>query len=472
MKIRRFLSSIETMDNTIPSPKSTNDRQTEKESTSNVHSSAGIFLFKLAGQPVTMITALIVANFLGPEEKGMAALSRVLPTFFAGISSVGIPASLKYKVGRKDHLLSEVAATSIFLSGLQGTLAGTGFYFLTVNGWLGPLALDFPSWLKISCALLIPVLMIRHTIYMGQAGNMNFRVQNILDFVASIVFAGLTVFFVIIRNQGFEGVLISFLISTCFSTFSVMAIFLLQHRPKIVLNIEFAKFSYHYGLRAWIGTLAKRGNAQLDQLFLGVLAPSGTLGNYAVSATLGRLLYLVPQSIAPVFMNQVAKSKGNIEPKVISRIHRAMMIIVVGTGVTIAIGVSIVAPIILPKYVDVPLLILLFIPGALFFSSFRVLGSFFIGIGKPEKSSYCQFIALIASVISYPILVPLFGGYGAAAASSAVYFFMYLLVVSMYNKHITPIKSELFSFRKSDVVWLKSKIADVLRRFRILAPSK
>jgi len=413
-----------------------------------------------------MATALIVANFLGPEEKGLAALSQVLPAFTAGISGLGIAASLKYTISRKDKSLKEVGLTAILLSVVQGVIAGTAFMALATTGWLGPLASGFSPWITISCATIIPILVVRQTIYMGLAGNAEFRIQNVLDFVASVLFALLSVLFVILFHFGFEGVLFSYLISSSFSALGAMIVFAAKHRPAFTIDLSFIKFSYHYGFRAWIGTLANRGNAELGQLFLGILAPASALGNYSVGVTLGRLLYLIPQSIAPVFVNQVAESKGNIEPNKIALIHRAMLLIVILSGLAIAIGVAILAPIVLPKYLDVPFLVLLFIPGAIFYSSFRILGAFFIGIGQPEKSSYCNFIALIGSLISYPILVPLFGGYGAAAASSLVYLSMYLLVVAMFNRHVRPDKTELYSFRITDVKWLKTQIVDVMRILR------
>ena len=427
-------------------------------------SSAGILFFNLAGQPFALISALLVANYLGPDEKGLAAATRVLPSFMAGTSGLGVAAALKYKLSRKDHTFDQIGLSSLFITLLQGLIAGGIFVWLASTGWLGELALNFPLWVKVCCAALIPVLMLRQTLFMGFAGNMNFKIENILNFLTGIIFGGLSIFLVVFKKMGFEGVLISFLSATCFASIGALILFFRIHKPNFKINFGFIRFSYHYGLRAWIGTLAKRSNAELDQLFLGILAPAGALGNYSVAATLGRLLYLVPNAIAPVFMNQVAEAKGNIAGKKIATIHRSMLMMVICSGVAIAAGVAIIAPFVLPEYVDVPLILLLLIPGAVFYSTFRMLGSYFIGIGQPEKSSYCQFIALIGSIISYPLLVPAFGGYGAAMASSVTYFVMYLLVVSMFVKKVSLPKLELFSFRKSDLQWLKTQLLGVWNR--------
>ncbi len=426
--------------------------------------SAGILFFNLAGQPFTMIAALVVASYLGPEEKGLAALSCVLPSFFSGVSGLGIAAALKYRVSRQDFTLGQVGLTSLLLSLIQGICAASIFFALMTSGWLGELALSFPAWVKLSSTFIIPVLLVRQTLYMGFAGNMDFRIQNVLDFLAGILSAILSLVFVIVKEYGFEGVLISFLISSLASTCAALVIYFTKYNLSYKLNFEFTKFSYHFGFRAWVGTLAKRGNAELGQLFLGIFAPAGVLGNYSVAASLSLLLHKVPQAIAPVFMNQVAASKDTIKPEKIALLHRALILIVIAVGAAIALGVAIVVPIVLPAFSDVPLLVLLFLPGAIFYSSFRILGSYFIGIGQPEKSSYCQLVALVGSAISYPILIPSFGGYGAAAASSGVYFLMYLLVVSLFKKKIAPSKSQLFSFRMSDIDWIKLQLATVFRK--------
>ena len=424
-------------------------------------SSVGNLCFSLAGHPFTIIASLFVANHLGPDEKGLAALTRVLPSFAAGVSGLGIAASLKYEISRKNKTLGQVGATSLVLSLAQGLIAGLVAFLLISTGWLGKLAYAFPMWLQISIALLVPALLFQQTLKMGFAGNMDFRWTNILNFLAGVLFACLSVLFVVFFKWGFVGVFFAFLIGTGVTTIGGTVVFFQKYKPTIHLDREFVKFSYHYGFRAWIGTLAQRGNVSLDQLFLGILAPAKALGNYSVAVSLARLLYMVPQAVAPVFMNQVAESRGKISADKIALIHRALVLVVVVSGAATALMVSIAIPLLLPDFLDVPILILLLLPGAIFFSSFKILGSFFVGSGMPEKSSYCQFIALIGSVISYPILVPLFGGYGAAMASSAVYFLMYLLIVRLFYKHVAPERPELFDFRKSDVRWILSHVSNV-----------
>lgn len=427
-------------------------------------SSAGILASKILAQPFTIIASLVVANFLGPDEKGLAALSRVLPTFVASMTGFGIASSLKYVVSNRDKTLAQVGFTSVCLSMMQGCIAGLVFLAMIRFGYLGQRAGEFPLWLQMLSASIIPLSLLRQTLSMGFAGHMDFRITNVLDVVAGILFAITSVILVIGFKLGFQGVFVSYYVSIAFAAFVSLVVFSRKYAPAFTIDRPFIWFSYHYGMRAYLGTIAKRGNTSLDQFFIGVLAPSRALGNYSVAISIANFLFLLPQAIAPVLANQVAGLRGQVDTQKISQVHRALMLMQFVLGVGIAAAGFVLLPIMLPDFSDVPALIVLLLPGALFFSSFRILESYFVGIGKPERASTCHLIALVWSLISYPLLVPSFGGYGAAAACSINYVGMYVLIIWLYSRSIAPNKHQLFRFSYADVGWIRDHISLLLQR--------
>ncbi len=427
-------------------------------------SSLGILASKVISQPFTIIASLVVANYLGPDEKGLAALSRVLPTFIASLAGFGVASSLKHAIGRKDKTLADVGYTSLFLSLVQGLFAAAVFLTLIQAGILGELAIGFPQWVKLFGAAIIPLSLIRQTLSMGFAGHMDFRISNVLDLLAGILFAGLSAILVVACGFGFSGVFISYFASVLFATVLSAYIFVRKYQPTMHFDRPFVAFSFNYGIRAYLGTIAKRGNTTLDQFFLGILAPSRALGNYSVALSIANFLFLLPQSIAPVLVNVVAEMRGKSDPEKIAQIHRALMLMQFVAGIAIAASGYIFIPLLLPEYTDVPLLILLLLPGALFFSSFQILESVFVGSGKPGRASWCHVLALLWSLISYPILVPSFGGYGAAAACSLNFVAMYVMVVWLYRRSIGGEKHRLFSFSRSDVAWISGHFTGLWRR--------
>ena len=121
----------------------------------------------------------------------------------------------------------------------------------------------------------------------------------------------------------------------------------------------------------------------------------------------------------------------------------------------------------LADFNDIPSLILILLLGAIFYSSYHVLSSYFTGSGQPEKSGYCQIPALIGSLMSYPILAPHLGALGAAIGSSLSYFLMYLMITWLFSKNIRPEKSQLFRFRLSDVTWILKQIKLLLKKISL-----
>ena len=438
----------------------------KRSSSDHIMASAGIFFFKIAGQPFSIVASLLVAAYLGPSEKGLAAISQLLPSFVASICGLGVGAALKYKISREDGSFQDLGITSLFLGILHGGVAGAIFLIVVMLGGLGDFSDMVPMWIKLTSASLIPLIILRQILFMGFAGNDDFRTSNILGFSSSVIFAVLSIISVTAFGYGFEGVYFSFVISTAITVLSALGLFTIRCRPVIIINFQFVKFSYDYGLRAWLGAVARRGNVSLDQVLLGALAPASAMGNYSVAVSISKILYLVPLSVSPVLTNIVAKSKGEMSSEKVALIQRALLIVTLISGLFICFSVWVLCPIFLPGYNDIPKLMIILIFGAVFYSSFHVISSYFLGSGQPEKSGYCQVPALIGSLVSYPIFVPQFGALGAALGSTFSYFLMYITITWLFSKKIRPKRSQLWRFKTSDFEWIFKHGISILRKIK------
>jgi Na+-driven multidrug efflux pump len=56
------------------------------------------------------------------------------------------------------------------------------------------------------------------------------------------------------------------------------------------------------------------------------------------------------------------------------------------------------------------------------------------------------------------ILVPLWGGLGAATGSSLGYSVSAVVAVILYRRLIAPSRAELFSVRRDDVSWVRGQV--------------
>mgnify|MGYP000530723520 CR=1 FL=1 len=438
----------------------------KKNSSDYIVSTVGIFFFKVAGQPFTILSSLFVAGFLGPTEKGLAAITQLIPVFLSGMFDLGIGAALKYQVSRGDGRFKDIGVTSVILGFLQGSVIGLIYLVLSTMDFLGDYSEGIPFWIKISSAILIPLMIVRQILFMGFAGDDDFKTSNVLNFVASVLFALLSVFAVTVMDAGFEGVYMSFLIATLGTVFITLGRYWVKYTPQCKVDIGFIKFSYDYGLRAWIGAVVRRGNVSLDQLLLGMLAPASALGNYSVSVSLAKLLYLIPVSISPVLTNVVAKAKGEMSASKVALVQRVLTLLTFVLAIVISIGAWIVCPIVLPEFDQLPNLILVLLLGAVFYSAFHVLSSYFVGGGQPEKPGLCQIPALLASLACYPLLIPELGAMGAAIGSVVSYLLMYIAIAWMFAKDSkTPIVA-LWSYSKKDLKWIYETLLVFINRFK------
>ena len=445
----------------------TGDAERENVSSKNASVSAiGIVVTKLIGMPFNMLVSLIVASALGPIDKGYLAGVIAFSSFATGLATLGFPAGTKFLISSREYTVKQVGSSALAIGLLHG-LIGTGILGTFLHlGLLGDniAALNW-AW-KLLILILIPLMSCKLIIFRTFAGNSDFRFENVLELVSSLLYSILLVLLVLVFDFGLAGAIIAFGASQITVVIATFAVLFANYAPTVSLDLGFCKKAYAYGFRAWFGTLAKRSNLSLDQFLLAIIAKPEALGNYSVAMTIAKLFWILPQAVAPVLMNRVAESASNSQIELTTKLHRAMLLMTGAASIVVVAGTPIVFPLVLPDYSDVPLLLLILMPGAILLTLYRVLGSFFSGSGRPGRASLAQSTALIVSLLGYPTLIPLFGGYGAAMISTATYLVSYGVMNYLFQRDTAGQRNNLFKPGKTDFDWIALRISTALVTIR------
>jgi O-antigen/teichoic acid export membrane protein len=189
-------------------------------------------------------------------------------------------------------------------------------------------------------------------------------------------------------------------------------------RPVRGLLVE----SIGFGVRLWVGSLARFLNFRTDQILMGFLATETALGFYAVAVNASEVLLYLPSSAATALLPLIARTEPKRRAQETLRAYRSV-VFVTAAGVAAA---ALLGPVVLPAIFGdafdesvVPFLWLL--PGTFGFAASSVFSNALVGSSSPGLSSLGPIVSLVVGFALDIALIPTFDATGAAAAASIAF---------------------------------------------------
>jgi O-antigen/teichoic acid export membrane protein len=381
--------------------------------------SANLFWAKIGGNGGYFVAVLIVARALGPAGRGTVAFITVAALVVAHMSGLGVgEATIVLSArdpGRRPVLLANALA---FFLGSGFTAATLAFLGLALSG-IEPAGVGMPElvilWLGIvSCAA-------GEAGYSFLVGVERLRQLALITGCASWVYAGLV--FVLWAGPGLT-VGRAALAWTATEALRAVVLISLSSRGTILglpsrrLLVE----EIGFGLRLWVGSLARFLNFRTDQILMGFLATEAALGFYAVAVNVSEVLLYLPSSAATALLPLIARTEHSRRGKETLRAFRSVIFVTaLGVGAAALLG-PVVLPAVFGDAFDesvVPFLWLL--PGTFGYAASAVFSSALVGSSSPGLSSLGPIVSLVVGFALDLALIPPFGATGAAAAASVAF---------------------------------------------------
>jgi O-antigen/teichoic acid export membrane protein len=196
------------------------------------------------------------------------------------------------------------------------------------------------------------------------------------------------------------------------------------------------------------------GNYRLDQWLLGAIAGPRELGLYSVAVAWAEALWHLPTALAAVQRPTIVRSGLREAAAMATRVFRgAMLVTAVSAGVVI-----VAAPILCVTFFgeefrgsvdDLRVLAL----GAFGMVALKLLGSALVARGHPVRQSAAVGVGFAITVGLDVILIPPYGGLGAALASTIAYTAAGAVVCAIFLRALGGGASELLP-RGRDLAWL------------------
>jgi O-antigen/teichoic acid export membrane protein len=423
--------------------------------------SANLFWAKIAGNGGYFVAVLFVARGLGPAGRGTVAFITVTALVVAHVAGLGVGEATTVlsarNPGRRPVLLANALAFYFGSGLLAGSLAFVG---LLVSG-VGPAGVDSPE--LVILGLGIVACAAGEAGYFFLLGEERLRQLALVTGCASWIYAAL----VLVLWAG-PGLTVGRAALAWTATEGLRAVILISlsrrgtrlGRPNFKLLAE----ELGFGIRLWVGSLARFLNFRTDQILMGFIATEAALGFYAVAVNASEVLLYLPSSAATALLPLIARTERERRAEQTLRAFRSVVFIT-AAGVAAA---ALLGPLLLPavfgddfqKSVE-PFLWLL--PGTFGFAASSVFSNALVGSAAPSLSSLGPIVSLIVGLALDLLLIPSFDATGAAAAASAAFLAGGATALFTYRR-LSPFSwRDLLVPRRGDLDLLRALAGPLLR---------
>jgi O-antigen/teichoic acid export membrane protein len=381
--------------------------------------SANLFWAKIAGNGGYFIAVLILARGLGPAGRGTVAFITVTALVVAHVAGLGVGEATTVLSARRPELRPVLRANALAFFLGSGLLAATLTFVGLLFSGIEPAGVGTPE--LVILGLGIVACAAGEAGYFFLLGEERLRQLAFITGCASWVYAALVVVF-----WAGPGLTVGRAALAWTATEGLRAVVLVSlsgrgtvlGRPSRRLLIE----EIGFGVRLWVGSLARFLNFRTDQILMGFLASEAALGLYAVAVNASEVLLYLPSSAATALLPLIARTEPARRGEETLRAFRSV-IFVTAAGVAAA---ALLGPVVLPAVFGdafdesvVPFLWLL--PGALGFAGSAVFSNALVGSSSPGLSSLGPLVSLVVGFALDLALIPPFDATGAAAAASVAF---------------------------------------------------
>jgi O-antigen/teichoic acid export membrane protein len=383
-------------------------------------SAVATFATQVIGAVVSLGNVLIVARALGPEGRGSVAYLSTIAFLSAQLCSLGIQQANSNLGAARPRLRPALAANTLVLSLVLGTLAivALAAAMALVPALQGETSAN-ERWLALGS---IPIHVATGAFLALVQAAYGFRAANIAWLASPILTVSINAALAAAGHLSVGASLAAWIIGQALGGVLLATYFVRSVAPIGRPDARVARESLAFGIRAHGGRAMMLGNYRLDQWFVGAIAGSRELGLYSVAVAWAEALFYLPTALAAVQRPDLVRASRGDAAQLAARLFRIAVLVTV----PFAVALVLLAPVLC---VDVfggdfrgsvdDLRILA--GGSLGIVALKLLGNSLTAQRRPLLETAAIGVAFAVGVVLDLILIPHFGGAGAAAASTIAY---------------------------------------------------
>lgn len=379
--------------------------------------SAAWLLLQLGGNAALFVGVLIIARVLGPGGRGSVAFLTVSAQVMGYLAPFGVSEATLVFAAKRPYARPKLLANLLLAASAGAVVAAVLLIGLLVGvPTIRPTGIGTVELLSLGLAIVAAATAQASQQFMTGCGL--FRQQAMITASAFWLYPLALLTICGLSNLTVASAILAW--AAAVGTWSVGSYMLLISRFGIARPAwSLLRESLRFGLRAWIGSLARFLNFRVDQLFVAFIASEATLGIYAAAVNVSELLLYLPVAAGWVIVPFVAQAGAHGGPGRTLHVVRGVLLLTCVSAVVAAVGGPMLLPLLFgPQFSTSEVPFLLLLPGAVGFVFIAIFSSALIALSSPGLSSLGALVALPVGVALDFALIPAFGASGAAAAAS------------------------------------------------------
>jgi O-antigen/teichoic acid export membrane protein len=413
---------------------------------------------------VSMSTGVIVARVLGPEIKGQAALLNNATQLLFMVASMGLGSSFSFFIAKKKYPSRQIMTFALLCALFLGFMVNVCFY----------LSWPFHSsmWERIpfnlvffSVALAIPHVYSNYLVRIV-VGHGRIYSMNIASTVSTMTNFMLVVLLVLVWQRGLQGVVIALWVA-CLAQIGVLAWVLRKDLiPASCWDFDFTQAIFSYGIKAHALLIINFLNYRLDIFLLQYLTKDSIeVGYYSLAVGMAELMWLVPNSVVAPLFSVVAQSDADDRSMITLRTCRWSLIFIAVLAVGgIAFGRPFIRLLYGAEYLPSFGPFLWLLPGICLFPLFKLLIIDLAARGFPGYGTIASVVALVVNIGANILLIPQYGGIGAAIATSFSYILMATISLCFFMRITKHSLRDVFVVDHAELQFISAKIRQMVMR--------
>jgi O-antigen/teichoic acid export membrane protein len=369
------------------------------------------------GQAVLVVSGVIVARMLGPENRGYLALMVLVPIVVAQAGSLGMPLALTYHIARERTAAAGIWAGVRPFVLVQGGLL-TGIHCIV----LWALLRDEPAYVADAAVVTVALVPAQLAQMYGLAilqGRERFLAFNVLRTAPAAVYAALVAGFLVLDVKGLDEVAYAWTAANVGIGLVTIATGLRGLGPVVEgVGVPAVTSMLSFGVRGLLGASSPIEYYRLDQAVVGLFLAPVSLGIYTVAIAFTNLPRFVSTSVGMVAYPAVASEPDRREGyRRLKRFFAVTLLACVAIVGTLEVAAGWLVPFFFGHAFEdaVPIVRIVLISSFLI-AMRRILSDGARGLGLPGLGTVGEVVSLVALAPALAIFLPLWGTEGVAFA--------------------------------------------------------
>ncbi len=413
---------------------------------------------------------ILIARFLGPEAKGLFSLFLTTQALIL-VPASAIQTSITHHIAKLrvqwDPVRILIAQIAVVQGIISVSLLFILYQFQSARQFLfGSLPAQY---------LLFILVVTGFTLWMFYrqgilSGVQVFVKQSIIGTVTQVL--SLTITFVYIGISLLQGkhITVFGMVSVYTANVVIGAVLWRVFVPRIDLAdySEVTSSTLLRSILAYAGPVFLRNsvewaNYRVDVYFVNAFAGSAQLGLYTVAVGLAQQMWIVPYSMSgPLFSRVSADGKQEGSRDVTGYAFRLTLLFSLLMGLCVAVAGPLLIPLVYGgRFRGASTMLLYLLPGVIAIGPSSPIAAYLAGVGSPIDGMRAHVVGLVFTVGLDLLLVPRWGGQGAALASSASYIAYTMTLCRFYFIRSGETWRGLLFVTRSDVDRVLGMLSDV-----------